>query len=142
MRWLLLLIISFDTFAATKAQAIEIFNKIVQANHMTSHPGLLFSNSRDLNAHCGTSYVVINQGALDKTNVNELALIIGHELGHYKLRHLRSVPQNEFDADWNGYYYATKAGYNAHKGKQVFKKFRQKSSASHPHPMERYKKLP
>lgn len=139
----LILLTSFNTFAATtKAQAIKIFNKIVAANHMTSHPGLLFSNSKDLNAYCGTSYIVINQGALDRTNVNELALIIGHELGHYKLRHPRSTPQNEYDADWNGYIYASKAGYNAHRGKQVFKKFYQGYSKTHPHPKDRFRVLP
>ncbi len=143
LRILLLISIAFNTFAATtKAQAIKIFNKIVEANHMVVHPKLVFSNDKEVNAYCYTNYIIVNRGMLDVTNINELALVLGHELGHYKLHHTISTPANEFAADKKGYYYAVKAGYDAHKGKELFKKFKQQGSDTHPNPRDRYRALP
>lgn len=139
----LTLIISFNTFAATtKAQAVQIYYNIIKANNFWIYPQLRFSNSKEMNASADMRYITINQGMLDKTNVSELALVIGHEFGHFKLLHMRSTPSNEFAADKRGYYYASKAGYNAHKGKQVFKKFKQRYSKTHPHPRDRFRVLP
>lgn len=132
-----------NVFAATtKQQAIEIFRHIVSSNKMVLHPLLRFSNSKDINASCDIIVITINQGMLDNSNIDELALVIGHELGHFYLHHYRSTPSNEFAADKQGCYYANKAGYSCHKGKEIFKKFRQVYSKTHPHPKDRYRRLP
>lgn len=137
------LLTSLNAFAVTtKQQAIQIYNNIIRANHFWNYPKLRFSSSKEMNASASRMYITINQGMLDKTNLSELALVIGHELGHFKLRHNGSTPRNELEADKRGYEYASKAGYDAHKGKNVFKKFKQRRSNTHPHPKDRYKALP
>jgi predicted Zn-dependent protease len=79
---------------------------------------------------------------LNITNKDELALVLGHELAHYKLGHHGSNHRNEYAADALGYQYAAKAGYNVCRGKNIFKKFRKGGSATHPDPRDRIKHLP
>lgn len=147
LKWTLSLLMCFilniNCFAATtKQQAESIYKKIIQSNGFWIYPKLNFSNSREMNASSGTIYITINQGMLDNTNVDELALVIGHELGHWKLHHRSSTPSNELEADKAGWIYGSAAGYNMCRGKNIFKKFKQRASKTHPHPKDRYRSLP
>lgn len=136
-------IISVPSYASTsKDQAITIFLNIVKANGFSDYPSLIFSDSPEMNAHMSGSVMTINQGMLDRTTVSELALVIGHELGHYKLGHSSSTPSNELAADRAGWDYASNAGYNVCKGKDLFKKLGKKASKTHPGGDERFDKLP
>lgn len=129
--------------STTQQQAVAIYNKIVKANNFWIYPRLRFSDDKQMNAHSSWQYITIDQGMLDKTNVDELALVIGHELAHYKLLHKGSTPARELAADALGWKYADKAGYDCHKGKEYLKKlYHKKGSKTHPPPMERYNKLP
>jgi len=137
-----LLMFSGFASATTKADAIQIYNKIVKASGMTRYPQLKFSSDKEINASATSYAITINQGMLNATNRNELALVIGHELGHYKLRHRTSTPSNEYSADALGWNYGVKAGYNMCSARSLFKKFKQYASKTHPHPKDRAKRLP
>jgi len=146
MRIILALVLSVlvnVSFASvSKSQAIGIYNRILKANNIWTCPKLTFSKSNQINAQVAGYVMTINQGMLDATNIDELALVIGHELGHFKLWHVTSKPGNEYAADARGWVYAHTAGYNMCKAKELFKKFPQEYSKTHPHPKDRYNRLP
>lgn len=140
--FILLLILSTSVFATTRSDAVRIYKKITSANGFVVYPDLKFSNSNQINARTDMFYITINRGMLNATNIDELALVIGHELAHSKLWHLKSTHQNEYAADRLGWFFASKAGYNVCRGKNLFKKFPQRGSTTHPHPKDRYNRLP
>lgn len=113
-------------------RAIQIYQKILKANNM-SGPQINFEYNSDVNAHAGWGGIYINTGMLaDVHNDSEMALVIGHELAHYKLHHMRSTPMNEYAADQQGAYYMSKAGYNICTGAKLIKRFHAPDSATHP----------
>lgn len=136
-----LCVISAMSFATSKQDAVEIYDNILKANNIKIHPSLEFSSSSEINAYQSGYTITLNQGILNATNKNELALVIGHELGHFMLHHLRSNHSNEYAADAAGAYYASKAGYSMCKGKELFKKFKKGGSDTHPDPVNRYKRI-
>lgn len=139
-----LALLGLSTFASasTAVEATAIYNNIIRATGMFFYPKLKFSNSKEVNAYQSGSTITINQGMLNITNKDELALVIGHELAHYKLGHHNSNHRNEYAADALGYQYAAKAGYNVCRGKNLFKKFRKGASNTHPDPRDRINRLP
>lgn len=74
-------------------------------------------------------------------NNDEIAMLLGHEIAHMRLGHTGSTPQNEYDADAIGGFYARNAGYNICKGMQFIVRFKSPDSKTHPASIKRYKKL-
>ncbi len=116
--------------------------RLLKTNHMLVAPGLRYNPSPVVNAQCGVFSISINAGMLQFVrNDAELALVLGHELAHYKLGHRGSTPSNEFAADALGAIFSSHAGYGVCTGAQVVKRFNDRSSKTHPDSNERYKKL-
>jgi len=121
--------------------AQQIYNRIAQANGF-SVPPLRLEYNQDVNAHAGWGAVYLNSGMLKYVrNDDELALVLGHELGHYKLGHWRSTPANEYAADQQGAYYMSKAGYKICRGAQALRRFHSPASSTHPDSNSRYHRL-
>ena len=139
---LVLLTLSGFASASTKAETVAVYNTLLLANGMYFYPKLKFSNSKEVNAYQSGNTIVVYQGILNITNRDEIALVLGHELAHYKLHHRQSNWPNEYAADRLGWKYASKAGYNMCRGKNLFKKFRKGASSDHPDPIDRYNRLP
>lgn len=138
---LLLILNSMHSEARTIEEAQMIYQKILKANKMQG-PSLHMYKSEDINAHYGWGGIFINVGMLRYArNQSEIALVIGHELAHYTLKHWRSNPANEFAADKLGSYYMSNSGYNVCKGAKLFKRFDDKASKTHPSARERYRRL-
>ena len=83
-------------------------------------------NSGVVNAIANGHSITVTTGMMDFTNDAELASIIGHELAHNTLGHIRKITANyilslggtrytrpfESEADYVGLYYAARAGYD------------------------------
>lgn len=91
------------------------------------HSRLRLRNSADINAFANGRDITIMSGMMDFTKSDEeLALIIGHELAHNTMGHIRKVLGNlilsgfatrytrpfESEADYVGLYYMVRAGFN------------------------------
>ena len=91
-------------------------------------------DSAQINAYNDGSKIVLYRGLINSTkSMDEIALVLGHEIAHGNLWHLRmlnewSVAQSdtevsvlEANADKMGAVYMMKAGYNVCKGREWFK---------------------
>lgn len=139
---LCLLCTTFNLNAATFEHAKQIYMKVLIANQIRVAPGLRYNPTGEVNAKCGFWSITINAGMLRYVrNDAELALVLGHELGHYVLRHYRSTPSNEFAADAQGAYFMSKAGYNVCIGARGIKRFNDRADSTHPDSNERFYRL-
>jgi len=137
-----LLCTTFISKAATFEHAQEIYVKIIKANGYWSSPKLRYSPSTEINANAGWGSITINEGMLRFVrNDAELALVLGHEIGHYKLGHWSSTPRNEYSADAYGARVIGKAGYSVCTGARVLKRFNAPDSDTHPASIKRYRAI-
>jgi len=65
--------------------------------------------------------VVFSELIREVKNDDELAAVIGHELGHIVLGHDKSAPNAEADADYFGLYLAARAGYDPKAGAEIWR---------------------
>ncbi len=138
----LLFLGSYAVPAMTFSQAQVIYERLAQANHIVPYPGLYLVKDSSPNASAGAFSILINTGMLTfARNADELALVLGHELGHYSLGHTVSTPSNEFAADALGAKYEDRAGYNHCRGVNLLFRFHDKADATHPDSTERYNRL-
>ncbi len=102
---------------------------------------LTISNSNVENAYCNaeTNTIRFTTGILKSfRNVDELALVMGHELAHCALGHKgRSNPPEEFIADKIGGIYMERAGFNKCKGAKHMKRRNDPLSITHPRDSDR-----
>lgn len=74
-------------------------------------PKLIIVNNPEINARTTGNAIIVYTGMLNAVGgTNELAAVIGHEIGHIMLGHVVRNP--EMDADVYGVTLANKAGYN------------------------------
>ena len=139
------LLLSFaisTSYAMTGGSAYSIYKQIIQANGMKKYPTLVIVKSKVNNAYSGGGKIVVFSGLLRAVaNSDELALVLGHELGHYTLGHMMSSPAHEYAADKLGAQYMSRAGYNICRGAYYHAKRHNKDSATHPASYKRYKAL-
>jgi len=67
--------------------------------------------------------VVFSELIREVKNDDELAAVVGHELGHVVLGHDKSAPNAEADADYFGLYLAARAGYDPQAGAEIWRRF-------------------
>ena len=114
-----------------------------------------------INAYANGRKIFVTSGMMDFTNDDELALIIGHELGHNTQGHIRKIVQNrilslgrathtrqfESESDYVGLYYMARAGYDINVAPQFWRNLAKVSiksletAKSHPIIPERYVRL-
>ncbi len=141
MKIFILLLMSFNTYAMSFPHTEQIYTKILQANKLKALP-LRMENDVRVNAHTGWWAIYVNLGMLRYVhNDDEMALVLGHELGHYKLHHWMSTPDNEYAADAQGAYYMRNAGYNICRGAQALYRSNRPDTKSHPASKKRYHRL-
>lgn len=123
--------------AATFQHAQIIYNEIATANNI-SVPPLVLSKSSEVNADETPQRISINEGMLRFVkNDSELALILGHEMGHFYLHHGYSSIEHEFAADYQGGIFMSYTGYDICTGAQIFKRMYQGPSSDHPRAADR-----
>ncbi len=136
--FLLILICSSPSLAATSQDVSEVYSQIVVKNNIQRAPSIYFDSSKKPLVYVTESQIVISAGALSLFNTSEMAFAVGHELAHFLLGHPSSTPEREFAADALGFKLASKAGFN---GCSLFDKLVQRATDSHPHPQLRKKRL-
>lgn len=131
-------------YASTFKEAQEVFAKL--QNLTGYHIVLKYSKDSVSNAYSTANCVIITQGMLnDCTNNGQLAMVLGHELGHYIMQDYR-VKDNksiELRADKLGYTFCKKLGYRDCLSfpKMMKARYGDKEGMSHPSWSKRIKEL-
>ena len=138
----------------SKAQIADIYRDVVKASGEVGRaPTLEIVDSPTINAYASDAGIVIFTGLTDISNANSIALILGHELGHYLLGHTSEnishgpddVQRMELQADKYGAFLAIKAGYDVCDGRVMFKNltkmFGDDMTMDHPSNAFRYDQL-
>ncbi len=139
----LLLIIASPSYAMTFNDAKVVYHNLIVANHFKTYPVLKLLQDSDNNADYYNNVIEINTGMLKfAKNVNELAIVLGHELGHYTAREkVLSSYDAEYGADKDGSRYAGVAGYDRCSGALLVYRFHDAASSDHPASLDRYNRI-
>lgn len=122
--------ISVNSMSFSEAQAI--YNKIAIINNIPA-PILVLRDNVEVNADETDTRIAVNSGMLlFVKNQSEIALVLGHELGHFTLHHEYSSIAHEYAADYKGAIYMSNAGFKRCLGAQMFKRMYQGPSDDHP----------
>jgi predicted Zn-dependent protease len=86
------------------------------------------------------THIVIYGGmVMEVRNIDELAAVIGHELGHTQVWWQNQGPKNELTADRLGFKFMKQAGFDVCRGAQLLKRFHDDPTGVHPAAAYRYK---
>jgi Zn-dependent protease with chaperone function len=129
-------IVDFNTMnparPLSKAQIAEIYRDVVKVSGEAGRaPPLEIVENPNINAYASDVGIVIFTGLIDISDANTVALILGHELGHYLLGHtsdkipheISDIRRMELQADKYGAFLALRAGYDICDGRKMFLKF-------------------
>jgi Zn-dependent protease with chaperone function len=120
----------------------EVYNKLTKANNFLYPPYLKIKDSNVSNASSEGRWIVITTAMLrDIKNKDELARVLGHELGHHYNHHIFPSKANEYDADRKAIEYMEKAKYNKCIAAELFKRRNSGVSKHHPSDRDRLKKF-
>ncbi len=133
----------FSAQAMSFSNVKIIYMKLVLHNFPGGAPMLSLDKSRDPNADEGEGVIHVTAGMLTfARNNDEMALVLGHELGHFAHHDTEgSHPSIEYLADAAGARFEDATGYNHCVGAQVIYRFHDKADATHPASDERYRRL-
>ncbi len=126
--------------ASTEKDAKEIYYKLVVVSGLRA-PAIYIINDKDPNAYSNYTGVLVTKGMLSVANRGELALVLGHELGHLANHDNSSNVSAEYAADLYGARLISKLGYNVCSAAKLFVKLNYPKSRTHPSDMDRYYRL-
>lgn len=116
-----------------------IFNKLRAVSGLNNTTLKYEKCARDVGAYAWNNQVVVCYNTLkDARNSDEMARILGHELGHLALHHKRSTISNEYAADAMAKIYMLKANYNVCRGVLLLKRRDLPEFDHHPSDYSRY----
>lgn len=142
IKYLVLILFSINSYAMSFAHATKIYYNILKANNMHIGQRLVLEQNDDHNAKSGLTRITLYTGMLRFVrNDDEMAMVLGHEIAHWRLHHRRSTPSNEYAADYQGGKYMSRAGYNMCKGAKILARFGDTDSKTHPAGTKRYRRL-
>lgn len=117
----------------TDEQVIEVYHKLIVVTGQTQNAlPFKIQNSPVVNAFNDGQMIVMFRGIIDDTkNLDEIALILGHEIAHGMLQHLgklnsedpREIAVLEANADKYGAILMMRAGYDVCKARDLFKRW-------------------
>lgn len=138
-----LLLLSGSVYSAVSFnKATYIYYHLVAANHIKGAPALVLDPDMDVNAASNSGITIITLGMLIYAkNDDEIARVLGHELGHFTLHHQMSSVPNEYAADAMAMRFMVKAGYNKCLGAQLLKRRNATGGTDHPDDILRYRRF-
>lgn len=142
MKYLIALLLATNVAlgATTTLDAKEVYSRLVTVNHITNAPPLYVSPTNIANAWSNPYGITITAGMLKfANNKDELARLLGHELGHFTLHHHTSSIANEYAADRMAAIYMTPSGYNVCRGALLLKRRGSDGGNDHPADILRYR---
>lgn len=121
-----------------------IYAKVLKANGIRIAPRLKLVDmigDTKINAETGMpwQYIKITREMVARFNDDQIAFVLGHELGHFKRLDMGSNYKNEYGADQWGKKLASAAGYNYCAGAMWLK--RTGASDDHPSGIDRLKAI-
>lgn len=133
----------------------QIYAKLwAQTGQIKDKLPLVIEKNNQENAYNDGTKIVIFTGMIDTAKSDdEIALILGHEIAHGNLWHLKmglkiltdeQLSELEANADKMGAVYMMKAGYDVCAGREMFKRWQKQGdyvSADHPNHAYRYAEL-
>jgi hypothetical protein len=137
--FLLGLILSINAFAVSESELRVIYKNILTSNNLKE---LKLHVVNDPRVYAESDYfnIYMNNEEIKLWSKDQAAFILGHELGHSRMR--QGAPHDiEYSADKYGCIYLQNAGYNVHKGISIMKTWPEIISETHPLPSERLRKL-
>ena len=141
-----LLLVTTGHCSVTIEQVFKVFSRMSQASN--SHVRLYIDNNSSINAITDITGIHMYTGMMKfLDDEDQLAIIIGHELGHVAHRDIwhTHTKYMELSADLYGFQLSRAAGYNACSGIEVLRNFGvilgDGVSKTHPRSSIRYKVL-
>lgn len=92
-------------------------------------PAFVVKRGGRINAWSLGGVITLSEGAVQRLNRDEFAILVGHEIAHWYLGHKASSPQAELEADKLGLLLACDAGFDIQVGLGLFRHLR--TSRSH-----------
>jgi len=123
-----------STYSYPIKMVYTVYNKLVKDNNLLNAPRLHIVRSSDANAWSGEDGISITTAMLRTVrNQDELARVLGHELGHHYLKHRNSSYAHEYAADMQAAVYMRNAHYNVCRGAALLKRRNNEGDAdTHP----------
>lgn len=100
-------------------------------------PAFVVKRGGRINAWSLGGVITLSEGAVQRLNRDEFAILVGHEIAHWYLGHKTSSPQAELEADKLGLLLACDAGFDIQIGLGLFRHLR--TSRSHGNSVTRMK---
>lgn len=140
MKYVLLMILTINSYAMSFHSAEKVFN--VMSQEFRNRPSIHILDESTINAYSWHNQVEISEGLLTLiTNEDEMAFVLGHELGHLLLGHNGSTKENEYQADRASFFLMKRYGFNTCRGAKNLFKLVNAESDDHPLPSKRYERL-
>ncbi len=131
----------------TKADVVEVYNTLQKYTGVPGAiPPLVILDSEVINAWVSPDSLTVTTGMLNFVkNKDELAAVVGHEMGHVMLQHFQldgDSRLHEANADKYGIFLMLRAGYNVCNAEGVWQRFDDRFgddilTSSHPSPAQR-----
>ena len=121
-----------------------VYIKLLSKNNVKKSTGLVIVQKNEVNAgaNVAKNVIILNSGMLNYVhNADELALVLGHELGHIARGDGGSNVNAEYAADKLGGEYMKNAGFNLCVGAQALRRLHSNGGGTHPASEARYKAL-
>lgn len=127
------LLITSNVYSSTES----IFYRLKQVSGLTN--AKLFYENCDVGAYAQNGNVTVCYETLSNVrNDDEIARVLGHELGHIANGDMSSSKGNEYRADASAAVYMRAAGYNVCRGAALIKRRNLPESSDHPSDYNRW----
>lgn len=142
--FLLVFFWTIQSHSVTVKEVGDTYRHIIFINGYKNPPALLYNKlDNTMNAAYipAINSIIWNKGATKFVkNKEEVAWILGHELGHWENKN-GSTWKTEMAADKSGVAISKRAGYNGCKGAKLLVRFGKESDKYHPSGVNRWKSL-
>lgn len=152
---------NYVTYMKSEEHIRDVYRKLVIASGQSYPPLYIMKANRNVNAYTSSEGIFILGGMIDLIqNDDELALVLGHELSHYQLKHVfQQNPstnsyndnliwdlQKEENADKAGAFMMLQAGYDVCNARKIWLRLKNEEgdiieNLSHPTNIFRYVNL-
>jgi hypothetical protein len=127
---IMLSVLSFSAFAGN-SRVYTVYQQLIRANGFKPIPLYIDNSDMSLNASTNHRSITVTSGLINSVTTNELAFVLGHELGHIRYNN------GEKGADIASLSLGRRAGYNTCSGgikyfKRLIRRYGDSGDSAHP----------